>query len=242
MGWNVRYCPRCRWRTHDVRMGRRCSLATAIALGATALSGVARADQELWLWSEMRLPVASTEEFPVRTTLRVWNDARFSGRRDGLHQLFLRVGPLFDLTPWLFVGVHGTVYADHLATGQFEEERRAELEPNLYWRWGAFTFSDRNRLEYRWRDSGDGWRYRNQLRINYAPEGQTFIPFVWDEVLVPLFDEGSPQNRLMAGLGVSTTPSTRIEVGYMWRARHEAEEWQHDHIAVLYLFYNGWAR
>jgi hypothetical protein len=190
----------------------------------------------------MRLPVASVDEFPVRTTLRLWNDVRFNRRRDGLHQAFVRVGPLFDLTPWLFVGVHFTVYADKLATGAFDEERRGELEPNFHFRWGKFTFNDRNRLEYRWRESRDEFRYRNQLRVNYAPEKARWIPFLWDEILVPLAAEGWLQNRLMGGVGFMTSPSTRLEVGYMLRSREEPFGWEHDHIAVAYLSYDGWAR
>lgn len=212
------------------------------ALGLWCTPDEARADQELWLWSEMRLPVATEEEFPVRTTLRIWNDLRFNQRRDGLHQAFLRVGPLFDLTPWLLLGVHFTVYADKLATGEFEEERRGEFEPNFHGRWGAFTFNDRNRIEYRWRESGTGFRYRNQLRVNYAPEDAILVPFLWDEVLVPLSRDGWHQNRLMAGIGWVTSPSTRLELGYMLRSREEPQGWEHDHIAVAYLFFNGWAR
>lgn len=202
----------------------------------------ARADAELWLWSEIRLPVATAEELPFRTTFRVWNDYRFNRRSDGLHQIFLRAGPLVDLTPWLVVGVQGTVYADRLPTGDFEEERRVELEPTFHGRWGPMTFSDRNRVEYRWRKSGDSVRYRNQLRVNYAPQENILIPFVWNEVLVEISERGFNQNRLMAGLGIVTAPSTRIELGYMWRAREVVDTWFNDHIAVLYLFYNGWER
>lgn len=221
---------------------RRVALAFGSAAIALLAPAAAHADQELWLWSEVRLPVASAEEFPVRTTFRIWNDVRFSRRRDGLHQVFVRVGPLFDLTPWLFVGVHFTVYADKLATGEFDEERRGELEPNLHFRWGSFTFNDRNRLEYRWRESGDGFRYRNQLRVNYAPENARWIPFLWDEVLVPLTEGGFLQNRLMGGLGFMTSPSTRIEAGYMFRSREEPTGWEHDHILGVNLFYDGWRR
>lgn len=226
------------------RSGRRlrwAALAMALFTGVS-WARIARADHELWVWSEMRLPVATAEQLPFRTTFRLFNDFRFSGRRDGLHQAFLRLGPLFDLTPWLFVAVNGTVVADHLADGSFDEERRIELEPTLHWRWGDFAFADRNRLEYRWRDSGHAFRYRNQLRISYAPPKHVIIPFVWDEALIALNDEGFHQNRLTAGVTTVLSSTTRLEGGYMFRSRRELGSWFHDHIGVVYLFYDGWGR
>ncbi len=226
---------RTSWASREALLG-------AVLLVCWGLPRTARADHELWLWSEMRLPVATAEEFPVRTTFRLFNDTRFSGRRDGLHQVFLRFGPMFDLTPWLVVALNATVYADHLASGAFDEERRVELEPTLHWRWGAFAFADRNRLEYRWRDSDDALRYRNQFRISYAPQEHRVLPFVWNEVLITLNDEGFNQNRLLAGLTAVLSSTTRLEGGYMFRSRKELGSWFHDHIGVIYLFYNGWGR
>src|SRR5690606_2769354 len=132
---------RARWALRGALLG-------AVLLACVKLPRTARADHELWLWSEMRIPVATAEEFPVRTTFRLFNDTRFSGRRDGLHQVFLRFGPMFEVTPWLLLALNATVYADHLASGAFDEERRAELEPTVHWRWGDLAFTDRNRLEY----------------------------------------------------------------------------------------------
>lgn len=226
-------------RSTATQVGRCTALVGALLTAGWPES--AHADEELWLWSEMRLPLASQDEFPVRTTFRLFNDVRFSRRRDGLQQAFTRVGPLFDLTPWVFVALNATVYADHLADGTFQEERRAEIEPTFHWRIGDFGFLDRNRLEYRWRDTGDGWRYRNQLRVNYVA-WSTIVPFVWDEVLVQLSDEGFHQNRLQGGIGIVTSKSTRIDVAYMLRSRKEPEGWINDHVGVLYLFYDGWAR
>lgn len=226
---------RARWALRGALLG-------AVLLACVKLPRTARADHELWLWSEMRIPVATAEEFPVRTTFRLFNDTRFSGRRDGLHQVFLRFGPMFEVTPWLLLALNATVYADHLASGAFDEERRAELEPTVHWRWGDLAFTDRNRLEYRWRDTGDAVRYRNQLRVSYAPPERRIFPFVWNEALILLNEEGFNQNRLTAGLTAALSPTTRLEAGYMFRSREELGTWFHDHIGVLYLFYDGWGR
>jgi len=205
--------------------------------------GTARADGEAWLWVEQRLPILGTGDALPRVSLRIFSDVRINGRSEGLAQAFLRVGPLFHVTPWLFVGAHGTLYADRLASGQFAQEARAELEPNLFGRVGPFTFNDRNRLEYRWRASGERWRYRNQLRVNYAPPGARWIPFVWNEILIDLSGDGFQQNRAEVGLGRVLGDRNRIDVGYLLRSRHEAGQWHHDHILNVYLYLDpipGW--
>src|SRR5690606_42112004 len=68
------------------------------------------------------------------------------------------------------------------------------------------------------------------------------FPFVWNEALILLNEEGFNQNRLTAGLTAALSPTTRLEAGYMFRSREELGTWFHDHIGVLYLFYDGWGR
>jgi hypothetical protein len=192
----------------------------------------ARADEEAWVWFENRTQLAKDP----RISLRMWTDVRMNRRSDGLAQIFQRVGPLFHVAPWLFVGVHATIYADRLSSGKFDQEARAELEPNLVWRLGDFAFNDRNRLEYRWRESGDRWRYRNQLRVSYAPKGLPLQPFVWDEILIDLNGLGLNQNRLLTGLGIPIGARARVDVGVMARSRKETVGWIHDTVYVAYLF------
>lgn len=198
-------------------------LAIALVILAPAS---ARADGGAWLWFEYRLPVSGLPPDLPRLSLRIWSDTRFHVDAGGLTQQFLRVGPLVDVTPWLFVAAHATVYADRRPGDVFDQEARLELEPNLHGRIGHFTFNDRNRLEYRWRASQTRVRYRNQLRVNYAPTGARAIPYLWDEVL---FDtkEGFNENRLMVGPGWMLNGHTRIDVGYLLRSRRGVDAWTH---------------
>jgi hypothetical protein len=192
----------------------------------------------VWLWTENRLPLVSSERptFP-RLDWRVFTDFRINKRSGELAQAFLRTGPLLYTTDFLFVGVHGTVYSDRLPTGEHPTEARLELEPNFFGRLGDFTLNDRNRLESRWRGDDQRFRYRNQLRVNYAPAGVRWIPFAWDEVLVDLAGLGLNQNRLEFGLGRALSESTLLDVGYMIRSREAADgTWAHDHVLILYLF------
>jgi hypothetical protein len=215
-----------------------------LGLAALCTSLPARADFEGWIWTELRAPILRTPKpgFP-RIDWRVFTDIRLNGRAEGLHQAYLRTGPLFFVTDWLFIALHGVIYADRLLgpagdleAGDFAQEARAELEPNFFWRLGDFTFNDRNRLEYRWRTYEERYRYRNQLRINYAPRGAKWIPFVWDEVLVDLSGGGFNQNRFNLGIGRMLNDHMRFDVGFMARSRLEKDGWKHDGVINFYLF------
>lgn len=212
-------------------------LLAALAWVLVSRSTLARADGGAWMWFEYRLPIVGehTGVFP-RLSLRLWTDTRLMADAGGLAQQFLRVGPLFDVTPWLYVAVHGTIYADRRPDASFEQEARLEIEPNFAWRVGRFTFNDRNRLEYRWRQAGARVRYRNQFRVNYAPRGARWIPFVWDEWLFDL-GAGFSENRLAIGLGRMLNTHIRLEAAYVLRSRDLAPvpAWQHDHVGVLFL-------
>jgi hypothetical protein len=223
-----------------VRLCHRAITALAVALGALLTSSPASADGEVWLWTEIRLPVVTNDKpsFP-RLDWRILSDFRINKRSEGLAQAFLRTGPILYTTDFLFVALHGTIYSDRLPTGKHETEGRVELEPNLFGRVGDFTFNERNRLESRWRGDDHRYRYRNQLRVNYAPVGAKWIPFVWDEVLVDLAGLGLNQNRLQFGLGRVLGDSTRLDVGYMIRSREAAGTWTHDHILNLYVFFDA---
>ncbi len=216
------------------------ALVVPAALLALCLSSEAHADYETWIWIENRVPLVRADEpsFP-RIDLRVYAETRLNGRNGGLHQSFLRLGPLFYWTDFLFVGVHGTIYADRLRTGAFAQEARFELEPNFFGRICDFTWNDRNRLELRFRDETETkFRYRNQLRINYAPKGAKWIPFVWDEVLVDLSGLGLNQNRALIGLSRMLSGQTRLDIGFMLRSREETSGWIHDRIAFAALFFD----
>lgn len=224
-----------------MRTGKRTvSVCFAVFAAATTRSIDARADGEIWSWVEARVPVIQNDrpDFP-RLDWRVFSDLRVNKRSGGVAQVFFRTGPLFYVAPWSFVAVHGTLYSDRLASGLHDQEARLEVEPNFFGRFGDVTFNDRNRVESRWRESGHRFRYRNQLRISYAPKGARWIPFVWDEVLADLSGLGVNQNRAQVGLGRMLSATTRLDVGYMVRSRDEPTGWVHDHVLNLYLFFDA---
>jgi hypothetical protein len=222
---------------HSGFLTRVCGAAIAAAL-AWGPAPAARADVEGWAWFEARVPI-SDGQYGLPNSWRVWTDTRLGGRYPGLGQQFVRMGPIWELHPNMFLATHLTSYADQVSPGVFEQEVRAEFEPNLRARWGLFNVADRNRLEYRFgRPSAPRWRYRNLLRVNIQPEGATLYPYVADEVLVDLSGAGFNQNRSYVGLSKVLSDSTRVDVAYLLRARATAAgPWALDHILNLVLFF-----
>ncbi len=190
-----------------------------------AYSQASLADFESWNVFEYRLPLIRAKPGLGRLSLRVQTEFRFNTRSGGLHQAFARVGPLFDLAPWLFVATQATVYSDRLSDGRYAMEARAELEPNLYGRLGFFNINDRNRMEFRCREARSDWRYRNQLRVNLAPADWAMHPFIWGEVIFDLTGTrvGLSQNRMSVGIGVPFGEGMRLDIGYLMRHRRSPE-------------------
>lgn len=195
----------------------------------------ARGEGGAWLWVEYRQPVLNRPSFP-RLAVRTISDTRLGSDR-GLAQQFLRLGPWAQLTEWFILAVNGTVYADHLPDGRFAQEARIEIEPTFQGRVGPIVFADRNRTEARWRGDSFRGRYRNQLRLSYAPEGSRLQPYVWDEILCDL-QAGCTENRLQAGLAVMLNGHIRLDLGYLMRSRSHEDGWRHDHYGLAYLLIN----
>ncbi|MEB3222761.1 MAG: DUF2490 domain-containing protein [Candidatus Sericytochromatia bacterium] len=220
-------------------IARHLARGTGLALACVALGATpARADTGYWHWTEARLPLTARAPGTGQPVVfRTFSDMRFFTGTPGLTMTFFRAGPLWTMAPWLVVGTQATAIS---LTGdpRFTQEYRAELEPTLLGGWGDFKIMDRNRLEYRMRfgsTSTAHFRYRNMLRINHAPAGAVWIPYVWNEPLVELGVDGF-QNRLEAGVGCQLARDVRVDLGVMWRARQASGAWDQDVILNGYMY------
>lgn len=223
------------------RLLARGPFAVAVAVGAAALAAPApaRADTEAWLWVENRVPLARTPQPEAgRVDLRLFGDFRFNRRSEGLGVVIARMGPLFHLSEWLFVGTTGSFVSSRSADGAWNQQARLEIEPNFVFRIGDVTVADRNRGEYRIRDGlRDVPVYRNMLRIAYAPSGARWVPYLFDEVLVDVTKPQLFENRASLGLGRVVGGSTRVDLGYMFRSRRDPV-FVHDHAVTLFFFFD----
>ncbi|MEB3223951.1 MAG: DUF2490 domain-containing protein [Candidatus Sericytochromatia bacterium] len=224
-------------------MERRTAIRWLLPL---ALAGVllpalpARADAESWNVLEVRVPVERASPLSPRA-LRAVSSSRFAYRYGGLGVSSLRVGPLWQVTPWLLLGLQASAYAEQAPTGLFNQMLRLEAEPNVQGAVGDWHLNDRNRLEWRMTPTEAWLRYRNQLRVTYQPAAWGWWPtasqeLAWD--LRPIAPYALVQSRLTVGVARVLNRGTRLTTEYMWRQRPDAVlGWAHDHVAVLTLLF-----
>lgn len=219
---------------------KRSFAAVALALG---LAGIlpplpARADDSgAWLWIEGRVPVVRKPLAEAgRIDFRVFGDFETSMRARGANFVQARMGPLFFLTDWLFIAPQASVAATRTAEGSWQQQAWLELEPNFFGAIGDFVILDRHRGEYRYRDGArDSWMYRNMLRVAYAPEGASVIPFVSDEIWINATLGQLVENRASIGVGFLASASTRFDIAYMFRSS-KTSDWGNQHVLSLFVF------
>jgi hypothetical protein len=196
----------------------------------------AQADTELWTSLETRIPVSLQGDL-WPDLIRVNAGTRYGFRYPGVGLANFRIGPLWEVAPWLMIGLHTSTYAMQDKPDVFEQEIRAELEPNLRWHHGPLSINDRNRFEYRWRPDSISWRYRNQLRLTWHEPEWSWWPTVWDELNLDIGRGQLMQNRAAVGVQTELNDSTRVTLEYIFRSRPVATNWDHDHILNVSLFF-----
>jgi hypothetical protein len=219
------------------RAPSRAAGLVAAACALTLWPATARADGEAWLWYEHRVALAGEPGSVPRASVRVMSDTRFNGRSDGLAFQLVRVGPILHAAPWYFVATHGAAVALRKPDGGFAQQFRWELDLNPHSRIGDFTWIDRNRFETVWTNGEPFYRYRNLLRVAYAPKGASWIPFAWNEVFVRFDGAGVNENRAVLGVGRVLGPAARVDVSYMLRSRDAEPAWVHDHMLLVHVFF-----
>ncbi len=215
--------------------------ATAI-VGVLALivaPSAARADGEAWLWTDHQVRLVDGTPDVPRTNMRFTTNARLSGRADGLDFGLARLGPVFTIAPWLTTAATGAAVSLRSGGGAFVQEYRAELDLVPHGVLGDFTFASRNRFEYVWREAGPFTRYRNMVRVTYAPPHAKWIPFAFIDVFLRPTTEPHLQETWAAlGLGRVLGGGSRLDVAYMLRAR-EGNGGEVDHVLWMMMFFGA---
>lgn len=213
----------------------------AFAASVVLASGVlaprdARADGEAWLWTEHQAPLVSPGGDVPATNMRFTSNARFSSRAEGLDFGLARLGPVFTIAPWLTTATTGAAVGLRAPSGAFVQEYRGELDLVPHAKLGDFTFASRNRFEYVWREAGPFTRYRNMVRISYAPDGAKWIPFAFFDIFLRPTEPHLQETWSAIGIGRSLGGTSRLDVAYMARTR-AGSGGEVDHVLWLLMFF-----
>lgn len=200
---------------------------------------------EFWTGTEFQFTL-SPETDPelawhdvIPDRFRVFSELQYANDL-GLQQLLVRMGPIWNLMPWLTVASHFTAATFPAAGGSYGQEIRLELEPtfkgtlfpNLNW-------SNRNRFEYRIRADRQFWRLRHRLSLNYRLPESDFTPFIGNELFFEPSGAGFSQNRFLLGLSYQVSPSAQISLSYLNRQVLHNLAWVTENGLVLSLIYTS---
>lgn len=192
------------------------SAAFALALAAPALAD----DTDTQAWA------AFTGQY--RLSGKLTGSAEFQGRFGdnvgALRQSIVRPSLGWQAAPKVSLWVGYGRITNHRPGKDQAEDR---LWQQVLWNVGPAlggNLTSRSRLEQRWVDGGAdaGWRLRHSLKYERplrAGGGAALV--LWNETFVALNDadwgarSGLDQTRNFAGVGLSVTPQTRVEIGYL---------------------------
>ena len=180
----------------------------AAALLALAAASPARAGSDWQAWIDQSV----SRDLSDRATVRVVQSFRYSFDESQLATYYLEAGGTWTAWSWLDLGAGYRQQYDR-RDGHWVEESRPYADATPRWKARLATLSDRNRLEYRFRDGQDDiWRYRNKLTLqwNAWEAGFGLKPYVAAEAFVDESADLQDRNRTRFALGIRTDPDRHL--------------------------------
>ena len=167
--------------------------------------------------------------------LRVENESKSGSDWHELYYNHLDFGLSRPLCSWFEAGINYR-QVETLNDGEWDKQHRAHMNGIFKWGMRGWTFSDRNRLEFRDFEFGqDKWRYRNRLTA-YLPvafaDGK-IKPYLSDEIFVDLHGDGLGNNRAYAGTEIKLLNRLKTDVSYVWQTKYCNAEWSDTHAIQL---------
>lgn len=195
----------------------------AFVLSATVIASASTSAQTITdgrTWWNVTVQEKSGTASPWRWYVEV--QGRMRDGLDALDQLLIRPAVGYDLTSRSSVWIGYGHTPSFPASGDVITENRAWQQFSWNRPGGRAGWALRSRLEQRAIEGNDAaaLRVRQQVRLTRPLPGGRVSAILWDEVFVHLNStrrtaSGLDQNRVFGGVGITLTPITRIEVGYM---------------------------
>lgn len=169
----------------------------------------AESDWEYWSHYEVVGSINDNMDFKVKPELRFNND--FSNHYYTHFEIGLdwKMKDLFILSP----------YYRHI-NKKMEDEWKVECRPHLNatfkWKVYWFSFTDRNRLEYRIKEDNKFFRYRNKLTIKIPKFSLLKIqPYIAEEIFYDFNANTMNKNRIYAGIDFKVFRNLRAGTYYI---------------------------
>ena len=180
-------------------------------------------DFQIWNDTTVTIPLIKTTDSAGKETeklnLLINGTLRFGGNATRFADERIGFGFEIPVNKYLTLTPNYLYRAGQPYKGRKEYEHRVRFDATIGKKWSKFSLRDRNRIEYRIRNSGsDSVRYRNRLTLSVPvvkDKKELFAPFVATE---PFYDFKAKQwtrNEFSAGISKTFTDNYSADFYYL---------------------------
>lgn len=138
------------------------------------------------------------------------------------------------LADWLSMSWNFRYIEKNSSGAHWSAECRPHFNVKIKSKLGDFPWSNRTRIEYRdYQEQKHAWRLRNKLILEMPVEIPILKarPYIGDETLFVLSENGFNENRLYTGLKFKLLKNLKADVYYYWVKAQKTGRW--DEASVL---------
>jgi hypothetical protein len=150
---------------------------------------------------------------------------------DNAHIFFdheYEIGYTYKLKPFLSLGARYCYLREKDDGNKFLTENRPQIEATFKWKAAGFSFTNRNRFQYRNFDyKHDCWQYRNKIKVELPWKFTRFEiqPFVADEGYFNFEHKSFAKNRFYSGIKCALAKNVEAEFYYLLEHCREDTIW-----------------
>jgi hypothetical protein len=133
----------------------------------------------------------------------------------------------FGIADWLVLGANYR-HIFEKSGGEWVENNEPHLNATIKWKAVGLSFSNRVRLVYRNRETGeDGWIYRNKFALKPLKKFTklSIQPYIADEIFIDFDDNRFTRNRLYTGFELPLSENIKAGLFYLWQTSKSRGTW-----------------
>lgn len=196
--------------------------------------GVIAAGNDREYWSHFEIGNRINDRF----SYRVAPELRFKNNFSDHYYTHLEFMLDWNTTKWLTLSPS---YRHVLTlTGMsWQTEPRPQMDITLKLKILSMDLSDRNRMEYRMKETGESFRYRNKLTLKLPKFGAPgFQSFMANEIFYDFDVNDLNKNRVYAGCEFTLMKSLKGSIQYLLESSYKNGTWNHVDVIGTNLRYN----
>ena len=195
-----------------------------ILLGISVFSQTTAPERDFQLWNDYQVTVPikkSNQKKSERVSLLFYGTLRVGRNLSHLVDERIGVGVEFRVNNLLTFTPSYIYRAAQPFEGRKEFENRLRFDFGLEKKFKTFSIKDRNRIEFRFRNSrSDSTRYRNKFQLSIPVKNnnkEIFTPFVADEIFYEFQSKQWSRNEFSAGISKKFNKNTTADFYYTFQ-------------------------